>query len=79
MVKKYNRINGAVLSSKIIGLISETPKTINELRKEVYKDDSFKNKSSRIGRIYCIIETLVETGMVIPKIKNNKLKFGLKK
>jgi hypothetical protein len=76
MVKKKYRMDGVVLSSSIIGLVSQKPRTVGGLTNEIFGDKAYNNKAYT-GRVYDCIEKLVENKMVVPLIEFNQLKYKL--
>ena len=77
MPERKKKMNGVILTAKIIGLLSEKPRTISEIVKEIYGKEA-RAYTNSAGRIFLCVETLVETKVIIPKMKDDKLKFGMK-
>jgi len=72
MGKKYDRIDANVLSSNILALIMQKPRTVTELTKEIY---GVTDRMADYGRVYRSVEILVNTKALKPVMNNGVLKF----
>ena len=76
MVKKYNRMDSAILTAEILGHIAKEPLTISQLIEKLYPNQKESHNNNSIGRVYLIIEKLCEMNLAKPQFKNNKFCFS---
>ena len=79
-VTEGKRISGEGIATKIIGMCSKQPMTLDQLVQSIYTETTKAGFNSCCGRVYHAIESLVETGCVTPVVIKGALmyKFTMK-
>lgn len=65
-----------ILAAEIIGVCMKRALTVTEITQKIYKYTSVDSRRlPTIGRVFTIVEKLIEHGVLSPKCNNGQLRF----